>query len=592
MREFTKNLFSFSWALSLFGARQLGSVLNPQETLKGAPDAAKAFGAVTGSVVEQFGQGLRQTFDVGDRLQGEILDVFFGFLGVRPAAGGRTPAAGGDAAIFRAKSSAGETVLITYTRGRGTFSEDKQFIALYNQIYDLDGTENGLHQGVWQALFSKPQDLLARPAPPTGPMTEPVGPVPSWPVSANTIAKWTHADGSSISSVGPAASHLIPLSDGSFLFLVITGQIITEGTGRFAGARGLTQSLGATLVPAETDLFSPQGPSTFPATTLDTFKFVTPRGVGASSFKPAAAGQSESEAAACPVTPDPGDSRFVTVRGSRMHYVDTGSGEPVLFLHGNPTWSYVWRNVLPQVAPTARCLAPDLIGMGLSDKPEIAYTFFDHVAYVEGLIAALGLDRYTMVLHDWGCIIGFYVAMRQERRVRGLAFMEAMLRPYPSWNAFPAPIAAEFKRFRTPGLGEKLIVEDNIFIEKLLPESTSVPLGEEVMNCYRMPFRHPPSRGVMLQFAAQLPVAGRPAEVAKAAREYAAWLERTRLPKLFLWGEPGLISTEKDVDWARRHYQNLKTSFLGQGLHFYQESHPVAVGQEVARWHSSLMTQT
>lgn len=628
MREFTKNLFSFSWAMSLFGLKQLGNVLNPGQTLRGAPDAAKSFDSVTDAVVDQFGRSLRQTFEVGDRIQGEVVDLMFGFLGVRPDSsrtgtgtsttpwdgpGGGAPWSGGSLqpAIFQAKSSAGEEVLITYTRGRGQFSDDKSYIALTNQIYNLDGTENGLHEGVWQALFKSPADLLARPAPPTGTMYEPVGPVQAWPVSANTIAKWTHADGSSISSVGPAASHLIPLSDGSFLFLVITGQIITEGTGRFAGARGLTQSLGATLVPPGTNLFSPQGPSTFPATTLDTFKLITLNGQGqgygsgygqgystgrtgngrsgSSPFEPQAAGQSDAETAACPVTPDPNESKFVDVLGSRMHYIDTGSGEPILFLHGNPVWSYIWSKVLPHVSPTARCIVPDLIGMGLSAKPSIEYTFFDQVRYVEGFIDRLGLERYSLALHDWGCIIGFYIAMRREKNVRGLAFMEAMLAPYPSWNAFPQSVAPQFKKFRTPKLGYELVVEQNEMIEEVLPQSTMVPFTEQEMNCYRMPFLDPPTREVLLQFINQLPIGGRPADVAEATGEYAEWLKRTKLPKLFLWAQPGVITSEKDVEWARRHYKNLKTSFLGQGLHFHQQEHPVEVGQEIARWHEGLL---
>lgn len=632
MREFTKNLFSFSWAMSLFGMKQLADLLNPQQAVRGAPDAARSFDSVTDAVVDQFGNNLRQTFEAGDRVQGEIIDAFFrfwpgvpgsaspgretgrpgapggrggGLIPPRPAgrAGGPTRAAA-QPAIFNARTTAGEQVLITYTRGQGRFSDDRQYIALYNQIYNLDGTENGIHQGVWQALFSSPGQLLSRPAPPTGPMNEPVGPVPSWPVSANTIAKWTHADGSSISSVGPAASHLIPLSDGSFLFLVITGQIITEGTGRFAGARGLTQSLGATFVAAGTNLFSPQGPSTFPATTLDTFKFVTVRS-GASpttttttsgrstgtspSPKPSAAGQSNTEPAACAVTPDPSESRFVEVHGSKMHYIDTGSGEPVLFLHGDPVWSYIWRQVLPHVSPTARCIAPDLIGMGLSAKPDIRYTFFDHVRYVEGFIDRLKLKKYTMVLHDWGCIIGFYIAMRRERNVRGLAFMEAMLAPYASWDDFPQELVPQFQQFRTPGLGYKLIVEDNVFIDQVLPASTMVPFTEQEMSCYRMPFLDPPSRQVILQFVNQLPVAGQPADVAAATGRYAAWLKRTRLPKLFLWSDPGIITTAQDVEWAQKNYKNIQTPFLGQGLHFHQQEHPVEVGREVARWHQEIL---
>ncbi len=612
MREFTRNLFSFSWALSLFGAKQLGSLLDPQTYRGTSPEAGRSLDSVTDAMVSQLGRNLRQTFEVGEKIQGEIVDAVFSFLpalGLAPGTpgatsgqnGGLIPPRGGTTsarpAIFNARSSAGETVLITYTRGQGRFSADKQYIALHNQIYDLDGRENGLHQGVWQALFKSPADLLARPAPPTGPMNEPVGPVPSWPVSANTIAKWTHADGSSLSSVGPAASHLIPLSDGSFLFLVITGQIITEGTGRFAGARGLTQSLGATWVPAGTNLFSAQGPPTFPATTLDTFKFVlvpSAQGqgysapAGASRFSPTAAGRSNAEPAACPVTPDPRDSKFVEVLGSRMHYIDTGAGEPILFLHGDPVWSYIWAQVLPQVAPTARCIAPDLIGMGLSGKPPIQYTYFDHVRYVEGFIRAIGLERYTMVLHDWGCIIGFYIAMRQEHRVRGLAFFEAMLTPYASYSDFPAPLVPQFEQFRTPGLGAKLIIEDNVFIEQVLPASTMVPFTPQQMDCYRLPFLDPPSRRVILAFVNQLPIAGQPRDVAWATSRYARWLKRTPLPKLFLWSEPGLITSPADVEWARRNYRNIETPYLGKGLHFHQQEHPIELGREVARWHQEI----
>lgn len=303
MRELAKNVTSLSWALSLYGARQLGRFFDPRE----GPAAAGSLQALTGTVVDQLGANLRQAFDTGNAVQRQILDTFLAFVpgGAAPAGstGGTArpattvpPAAAGTAAsstgaatrqaylasdrthlgyaglpIFQADSQAGESILITYTRGTGTFSPDKRYIALDNTLYDLDGRENGRHEGVWQALFSSPADLLSQPPPPTGPMDRPVGPITAWPVSANTIAKWIHADGSSISSVGPAASHLIPLTDGSFLFLVITAQIITEGTGRYAGGRGLTQSLGATYVPRGVDLFG-GSVSSFAATTLDTFR--------------------------------------------------------------------------------------------------------------------------------------------------------------------------------------------------------------------------------------------------------------------------------------------------------------------------------
>src|SRR5262249_3801142 len=142
--------------------------------------------------------------------------------------------------------------------------------------------------------------------------------------------------------------------------------------------------------------------------------------------------------------PAQGTSKRIEVLGSMMHYLDVGAGEPVLFLHGNPSWSYVWRNVIPHVSQVARCIAPDLIGMGLSDKPAIEYRFFDHVRYLEGLIERLGLHGVTLVLHDWGSALGFHYAARHESNVRRLVFMEALLRPYGRWSDFPASLRETF----------------------------------------------------------------------------------------------------------------------------------------------------
>ncbi|MFQ5792226.1 MAG: haloalkane dehalogenase, partial [Acidobacteriota bacterium] len=160
----------------------------------------------------------------------------------------------------------------------------------------------------------------------------------------------------------------------------------------------------------------------------------------------------------------PYESHYVEVHGSQMHYVDEGTGEPVLFLHGNPTWSYLWRNILPYLAPHARCIALDLIGMGRSDNPDIEYRFVDHARYVEGFIETLGLENITFVIHDWGSALGFHYAMRHEENVRGLAFMEAIITPVPSWDVFPAGFQTIFQGFRTPEVGWDMIVNQNIFI--------------------------------------------------------------------------------------------------------------------------------
>lgn len=634
MRELTKSFFSFSWALSLFGVRQAGNLLDPR-SWTGRDGAPKELEEVTDATVRQFGDVLRQTFEAGDRIQGEMVDAMFAVFGLAPGAGGRGDprggrsgaapgrgpgAAGGPAgpgagpagagvpgagaavgqrpAIFDAHTSAGEEVLVSYTRGEGRFSQDQRYIALRNTIHSIDGREDGLHEGVWQALFASPQELLARPAPPTGPMDRPVGPVEKVPVTANTIAKWTFGDGSAISSVGPAASHLIPLSDGSFLFLVITAQVVTEGTGRYQGARGLTQSLGATHVPAGVDLFGGGAP-TFPAATLDTFKIRVLRGAPPVAPRPAtppgpspspggAPGAGTSGWTQTCLPPRAGESRYVEVEGSRMHYVESGVGEPVVFLHGNPTWSYLWRNVLPEVAPGARCIAPDLIGMGLSDKPEIRYGFFDQSRYLDGFLDALGLERYTLVIHDWGAILGFYHAMRHESRVRGIAFMEGMLRPYRRWSDFPEALRSTFQAFRTPNVGYEQLVVQNVFVEQLLPASMVKTPTPAEMDCYRGPFAEPLSRRVIWRFAQDLPVEGEPADVTEATREYARWLERTRVPKLLLWAKPGAITTEADVAWCRDHLKTLQTVSLGDGIHFHQEDHPQEIGRAVARWHQEI----
>lgn len=195
------------------------------------------------------------------------------------------------------------------------------------------------------------------------------------------------------------------------------------------------------------------------------------------------------------IAPDfPFESHFLSVRGSRMHYLDEGDGEPMLLLHGNPTSSYLWRKIIPFLTPFARVIAPDLIGMGRSGKPEIDYRFFDHLAYLEEFIRRLGLERVTLVMHDWGSALGFHYARRNESNVRALAFMEAILGPISSWGRMPENFLRIFKRFRTPEVGWDLIVNQNYFVERVLPGSVVHELTEEEMGQYRRPFEDPASR--------------------------------------------------------------------------------------------------
>src|SRR5262245_55243955 len=184
----------------------------------------------------------------------------------------------------------------------------------------------------------------------------------------------------------------------------------------------------------------------------------------------------------------PFERHYINVHGSRIAYVDEGRGDPILFLHGNPTSSYLWRNIIPHVTGVGRCIAPDLIGMGASDKPDIDYRFVDHARYVEGFIDALGLDHVTLVVHDWGSALGFDWAMRHPSRVRAIAFMEAILTPVPSWDQFSPTGRELFQKLRTPGVGEEMVLEHNLFVEQILPAAVVRGLTPAEMAHYRAPF--------------------------------------------------------------------------------------------------------
>jgi haloalkane dehalogenase len=283
----------------------------------------------------------------------------------------------------------------------------------------------------------------------------------------------------------------------------------------------------------------------------------------------------------------PFESRFVEVQGSRMHYVEEGSGDPVLLLHGNPTSSYLWRNVIPHLSPLARCVAPDLIGMGKSDKPDIEYGFFDHVRYVEGFVEALGLRNITFVVHDWGSALAFHYARRHEGNVKGLAFMEAIVRPL-SWDEWPEQARGVFQAFRTPGVGENLILEQNAFVEQVLPGAIFRKLSQEEMDLYRQPYPDPASRKPTWRWPNEIPIEGEPADVVEAAQAYAEWLGKSDVPKLLLYAQPGAIMREPLVEWCRKNVRNLKTVDIGAGVHFVQEDRPHEIGEAIAEWYRGL----
>jgi haloalkane dehalogenase len=289
------------------------------------------------------------------------------------------------------------------------------------------------------------------------------------------------------------------------------------------------------------------------------------------------------------ISPDyPYQDHYVEVFGSRMHYIEQGTGDPILLLHGNPTWSYLWRNVIPHLSPLGRVIAPDLIGYGRSDKPDhLPYRWFDQVRYMEEFIRVMNLKKIVLVLHDHGSSVGFEYAMHHEGNVRGIAFFEAIVRPF-TWDNFSTPEFRNlFQLFKTGGVGGigwQLIVDQNIFIEQLLPLASGRTLSPEEMTYYREPFLDPASREKIWRLARDTPIGGQPPDVWDAVTRYSEKLQRSHLPKLLLYATPGALLTSEHVEWCKQNIRNLETVSIGPGLHFLQESSPHQIGQEVAAW--------
>jgi haloalkane dehalogenase len=284
----------------------------------------------------------------------------------------------------------------------------------------------------------------------------------------------------------------------------------------------------------------------------------------------------------------PFESKYIDVHGSRMHYVEEGSGDPILFLHGNPTSSYLWRNIIPYLSDGARCIAPDLIGMGKSDKPDIPYRFFDHARYLDGFIEGMGLRNITLVVHDWGSGLGFHYAARNEGNVAGIAFMEAIVRP-SKWAEFPADFKSGFKMFRTPGIGWLMICVMNVFVKKLLPGAVVRPLTDEEMARYSEPYPDARSRRPLHRWPNEIPIDGKPADVHEVVNAYSRWLTETELPKLLFYAQPGGIMRERTVSWCRENLRNLTTVDIGKGIHYLQEDNPHLIGEKLAEWHSKVI---
>jgi haloalkane dehalogenase len=274
------------------------------------------------------------------------------------------------------------------------------------------------------------------------------------------------------------------------------------------------------------------------------------------------------------------------VLGRQMAYVDVGAGDPIVFLHGNPTSSFLWRNVWPHCQGLGRCLAPDLIGMGDSDKlPDSGpgrYTFVEHRDHLDVWFEQLGLTtNVTLVVHDWGSALGFDWARRHPDAVKGIAYMEAIVTPI-TWDDFPAAAADLFKAFRSPE-GEKLVLDDNLFVEGVLPGAIQRQLTDEEMDEYRRPFAEPgEARRPTLTWPRQIPIDGEPADVTEIATAYRDWLTTSPVPKLFVNAEPGALVTGPQRDLCRT-FPN-QTEVTVSGVHFIQEDSPHEIGTAIANW--------
>ena len=279
---------------------------------------------------------------------------------------------------------------------------------------------------------------------------------------------------------------------------------------------------------------------------------------------------------------DAHERRRLAVLDSHMSYVDAGVGDPIVLLHGNPTSSYLWRNVIPHLDGRGRCLAPDLIGMGRSGRiPGCHYRLVDHIRYLDAWFEALDLSRVTLVVHDWGSALGFHWARRHPERVRALVYMEAIVRPV-TWTEWPEAARKVFQALRSPG-GEEMILTKNVFVERILPASVLRGLTPAEMEHYREPFNEPgEGRRPTLTWPREIPIDGEPADVVTLVQEYAAWLSRSPLPKLFVNGDPGSILVGAQREFCRTwpHQQEV----IVKGSHFLQEDSPVEIGRAIARF--------
>ena len=284
------------------------------------------------------------------------------------------------------------------------------------------------------------------------------------------------------------------------------------------------------------------------------------------------------------------ENKFIDIGGSSLHFIEEGKGNPILFLHGNPTSCYLWRNIVPLVSSGSHCMALDLIGFGKSDKPDIDYNFQDHYKYIEAFIDALELKNIVIVGHDWGGILGFWYALNHQENVRGIAFMETF--PFTfTIDVFPPEFAKLIQAFRTPEQGYQLIQVQNIFVEQILPLNVfnKKNVTEELMENYRHPFPTVESRKPIRRFPEMLPLDPNVEKEAYGViRTIEESLDSFKFPMMLIKGNPGAIISEKRVEWLRARIPDLLVNDIGSCYHYLQEDNPEGIGNSLKHWIETL----
>lgn len=283
----------------------------------------------------------------------------------------------------------------------------------------------------------------------------------------------------------------------------------------------------------------------------------------------------------------PYESKYLTVNGSEIHYVEEGLGDPILFIHGNPTSSYIWRNIIPHLSSDARCIAVDLIGFGQSGKPDIDYGFTDTYGYLEGFIKKMGLINITLVVQDWGSGLGFHYANLNRDNIKGLAFMEAMYKP-TLLKDMPKAKQLAMKLIQTKALSWLMLGMANQFVKYMLPEYVERSLSKPEMAVYSEPFKTLKSRKPVWVFPRDVPVDGKPVHTAKAVGDYHQWLTQTQLPKLCFYADPGMLIPIEDVPWIKENLPNITMIDLGKGTHYVQEDYPHEIGKGLLTWYRGI----